>query len=230
LILTGKRQLSSDGTEKVIRVFNMNGSQAEYFRNLVAFKKSKANSDKSLIGEKLLQIRVNARTQYLNSSQMSYYLSWQNIAIRECLLLHPEGLTVEKLCISIRPKLRLPDAEASLQELRRLGLAYPNESGAWFGVSGNISSGDKVESSALIKYHLEMMELAKQSLDRFNSSERDVSNVSVSLSLENIEIVRKKIQNLRQEILKLSSEDLSPDKVLQVNFQIFPIAVKGEPS
>ena len=227
LVLSKKRHLSSEAIEKVIQIFHMNAKEAEYFRLLVNFKKSKTNSEKSEIGEKILTLRSKSKTQYLNQSQMSYYLSWRNIAIRECLLLNYSGLLPEQICQLVHPHPHLKEVLESLENLQTLHLVSKKDSGLWAANPGSISTGDKVDSSSLIKYHLEMIDLAKESLDRFSAAQRDVTNVSVPVSKENFEKIRSMVQILRKEILRISEEDSNPELVAQINFQLFPIATKG---
>ncbi len=86
--------------------------------------------------------------------------------------------------------------------LSSFGLAVKNEGGLMNAeISDNISSGDRaLASSALVTYHLQMMELAKESLDRFTADQRDISNACVPLSKENFEKIRGMIQAVRARL------------------------------
>lgn len=228
LVLTRKRHLSTDAIAKVAQVFRLGSTESEYFRLLVQFNKSKAPSTRSEIGEKILSLRSKSKIQYLAQSQMNYYLSWQNIAIRECLLLNREGLLAEEMSKLVYPHPTHKEVQQTLEKLADLKLASKNEAGIWQAAHGSISSGDRVDSSALVIYHLQMMDLAKESLDRFSSSDRDISNVSVPLSKNNFEKIRTMIQDLRKEVLRISEEDQNPELVTQLNLQLFPLAYKKE--
>lgn len=228
LVLSKKRHLSTDAIEKVAQVFRLGAKEAEYFRLLVQFNKAKAISVRSEIGKKILSLRSKSKIQYLEKSQMSYYLSWKNIAIRECLLLNREGLGLEEICNLVLPHPTLKEVIVTLEKLVELNLAFKNEKNLWQALEGNISSGDRVASSVLVTYHLQMIDLAKQSLDYFSSEKRDISNVSVPLSKGSFEKVRSMIQNLRKEILHLSAEDQNSEMIAQLNFQLFPLAYKKD--
>lgn len=230
LVLTRKRHLSTDAITKVAQVFRLGSKESEYFRLLVQFNKSKAPTTRSEIGEKILSLRSKSKIQYLAQSQMNYYLSWQNIAIRECLLLNREGLLAEDISKLVFPRPTHKEVLQTLEKLADLKLASKNEGGFWQAVQGSISSGDRIESSALVGYHLQMMDLAKESLDRFSSADRDISNVSVPLSKDNFEKIRTMIQDLRKEVLRISEEDQNPELVTHLNLQLFPLAYKKEKS
>lgn len=230
LILDKKRHLSESSIEKVLQVFGISGKDADYFRLLVQFNKAKLPSVRSEIGKKILKLRSQANLQYLKSAQMDYYLSWKNIAVRECLLLNSQGLTAQELSELILPKPSLREVSECLNNLANLGLIEINEAGTWRALDVNISSGDRIDSSALVTYHLQMIDLAKESLDRFSADLRDISNVSIPVSKENFEKVRRMIQALRAEALALSQQDTSPEMVAHLNLQLFPLALKKKES
>ena len=67
------------------------------------------------------------------------------------------------------------------------------------------------------------IELGKESLDRFDKKERDISNLTVTVSEETFEIIKKKTAELRSQIMAMACAEQTPDKVLQVNIQLFPL-------
>lgn len=230
LILDRKRHLSIEAIEKVLTIFGLKGKEAEYFRLLVHFNKAKTPTERAEIGKQMLKIRSQANLKYLKTAQMDYYLSWKNIAVRECLLLNKDGLTASELCDLILPKQTLDEIQECLNNLADLDLIEIKSEGRWQAREVSISSGDRVDSSALVAYHLQMIELAKESLDRFSGEDRDISNVSVPVSKENFEKIRKMIQGLRVEALSLSRNDSNPDRVAHLNLQLFPLALKKKES
>lgn len=228
LVLSKKRHLSEEGADKTADIFKLQGKEREYFKLLVEFNKAKTPSSRSQIGQSLLNLRAKSQTQYLAQNQMSYYLSWRNIAIRECLLLNHQGLLPEEIPALVFPTPSNKEVQETLRTLESLNLAAPNKDGYWFAQGQNISSGDRVASSSRVTYHLQMMDLAKESMDRFPAAHRDVSNVSVPLSKENFEKIRRMIQEVRAEALRLSAEDSQTHIVVQLNFQLFPLAKKKD--
>jgi uncharacterized protein (TIGR02147 family) len=146
-------------------------------------------------------------------------------------LLNHTGLHIEDIGALVFPHPTSKEIQQTLQDLEELNLAKRNKDGTWSAVGGNVSSGDRVASSALVTYHMQMMDLAKESIDRFASNERDITNVSVPLSKQNFEKIRKMVQEVRAEALRLSAEDAtSSEFVAQMNFQLFPLATKKDVS
>ena len=47
--------------------------------------------------------------------------------------------------------------------------------------------------------------------------------LELGIKKENLPLLKKKVQDFRQEILKLVSTDTSPDEVVQLNMQLFPL-------
>ena len=69
-----------------------------------------------------------------------------------------------------------------------------------------------------------MIKLAKDSILRVRKNERYISSVTVSISQEKFASIKDKINQLQDEIIKLSEESESAEDVIQVNFQMFPLA------
>jgi uncharacterized protein (TIGR02147 family) len=53
---------------------------------------------------------------------------------------------------------------------------------------------------------------------------RDISTLTVNLSMKKLQIVKDKIRSLRKEIMEIENMDQENDTVFQVNFQIFPVS------
>jgi len=72
------------------------------------------------------------------------------------------------------------------------------------------------------------MELGIASIDRFTREDRSISTLTVTLSKASFEIVRDRLRHLRRDILEISRGDDQSDRVVQINFQAFPLAIRPE--
>ena len=69
------------------------------------------------------------------------------------------------------------------------------------------------------------MALGIEAIDRWTSDERSISTLTLSISRPTFERLRDKLRCLRRELLDMASSDELPDRVVQVNFQAFPLAI-----
>jgi uncharacterized protein (TIGR02147 family) len=70
---------------------------------------------------------------------------------------------------------------------------------------------------------LNTLDIAKDALYRFEKKDRNFSSLTLSISQNGYEKIRQKVEDLRAELVDLVKEDSGIDRVIQVNFQIFPL-------
>jgi uncharacterized protein (TIGR02147 family) len=95
--------------------------------------------------------------------------------------------------------------------------------GNWEQVDRDISTGPEIKSMAAANFHKEMLQLATESIDRFNASKRDISGLTLSIQHENLPELKARLVSFRKELMELASYDENPDMVVQINFQLFPL-------
>jgi uncharacterized protein (TIGR02147 family) len=71
-----------------------------------------------------------------------------------------------------------------------------------------------------------MLRLADDALERFRPNERDISSLTLSVSLKTIPTIMERLQQLRNELLEIAEEDEQVDQVVQLNLQLFPLSQK----
>jgi uncharacterized protein (TIGR02147 family) len=60
-------------------------------------------------------------------------------------------------------------------------------------------------------------------LETIPASERDISAVTASLDASGLEALRELARELRQKVQTLSHGTRDPDRVFQLNIQLFPV-------
>jgi uncharacterized protein (TIGR02147 family) len=91
-----------------------------------------------------------------------------------------------------------------------------------------LSTGPEVRSLAVGNFHRQMMERAAASIELVAREERDISGLTVALSAEACARFKQRIVELRAELLQLSAAETAPTRVVQLNFQLFPLATTEE--
>ncbi|MEY2936365.1 MAG: hypothetical protein RL033_7114, partial [Pseudomonadota bacterium] len=71
---------------------------------------------------------------------------------------------------------------------------------------------------------------AGEALDSLPREERDVSCLTLCVSQAKLEELKERVRAFRQELLRTAELDNSPERVVQINFQVFPLSIAAEPA
>ncbi len=224
LVTTGKRNLSKDSVFKVAKALKLNKGETEYFENLIFFNQSSTLEEKNYYLSKLMKYRKKIEPYKIEESHYRYYSDWFNPVIRELAVSMDFKDNYSELAKAVVPSITETEAEKSVNLLLKMGFIEKRDEGGYVKTQKTITTGPQVKSVAVANYHKEMMNLASESIGRFSSEERDVTSLTVNVSDETSEIIKKRISELRREILSLADSDDNAGRVMQVNFQVFPLS------
>lgn len=224
LLIKGERNLTAKTSLRIAKAFGLDGLQAKFFENLVMYNQAKISDEKIIYATEIVKIRSQLDSFILKDNQFNYYTNWRHVAIKELIHIRP-NLTNSEIAELLNPECSIEDVENSVQILMNLGF-IKKENGVYQSLIQNIFTGDKFISSAVIEFHKNMMRLGAESLDRFTSTDRDITAATVAVSKENFEKIRLKIKELRQEIMALSEAEQNDPSIIQINFQMFPLTKK----
>lgn len=226
LVVDGQRDLSSESIEKVIRVFKLSGPESAYFRNLVLLQKSKSLEEKDLYARQILKLKNYLVAFPLSESQFRYYSDWYHVAIRE-LVLRPDFTEDPNwIAKTLIPNITPHEAGKSLQLLLSLGLLRRDPQGKLEVSHQSLQSGDRVSRSAVATFHKKMMGLGQESIARFAPELREITCVTTPLSEKNLTKLKQMISDFKKEILKMSEDETNKERIVQINFQMFPVSQK----
>jgi uncharacterized protein (TIGR02147 family) len=74
-----------------------------------------------------------------------------------------------------------------------------------------------------VNYHRTMLERAIRALDELSREERDISTLTLCVAASAVEDLKERVRAFRRELLAFAEDDPHPERVIQVNFQIFPL-------
>lgn len=223
LVMEGKRNLSEESTTMFSAALHLNKQEGEFFRNLVFYNQAKTLETKNHYYQRLLQSRKFSQLKPIAKHQYEYCSEWYHPVVRELVTAKGFDGTAVWLAERIVPTITPAQAQKSLELLLKLGFLAKDERGHYRQTSELVSTGAEVTSLALYNYHLSLIELTKTALEIVPAAERDVSAMVVGVTRGKISLLKKKIQEFRQEMLKLVSTDASSEEVLQISIQMFPL-------
>jgi uncharacterized protein (TIGR02147 family) len=228
LVMDGKRNLGATSVDQFARALELGTRETEFFRELVAFNQASSAADQNQHFERLGKYRKHRRVHKLDRGMFNYLSHWYFPAIRE--LVNCEGFQDDPAWIAahILPKISAVQAQEALDVLLELGLLVRDAQGTIQQGKALISTGPEVRSLAVGNFHRQMMERGASSIETIAREEREVSGVTVALSAEGFALFKQKIHKLRAELLELSARETSARRVVQFNFQAFPLASVDE--
>jgi uncharacterized protein (TIGR02147 family) len=228
-VLQGKRNLSGKLVFDLARYFNFTRQQTAYFEQLVAFNQATTHQERRRAFDKLLSMRRGTVRQ-VEEEQSVFYRTWYYSALRELVsIMRVTDATIGEVAAMLAPAVKSAEVQKALALLVRLGILQKNESGVYERSDEVISSREHVPLVALHEYQMVSMKLAGEALDRFGTSERELSTVTMSIDGDAYLRIIERLALCRAEVMEIARSVEHPSRVMQLNLQLFPLSrQKGE--
>jgi len=223
LVIDGQRNLTNTSIAKIAKGFKLKKPEREYLENLVFMNQATDHQERDHYYKKIISMKTPKNMKLLQSAQYDYFSKWYLPVLRELVMFEGKQLTAKSLAEKLSPKVKEKDVAAALTQLKNLGLVHKDNNGYWKQSEPVITTGPEVKSLLVTNFHHEMIKMAADSIDRFSADKRDISAVTLSISQRNIPEIKSKIAEFRKKILKEYACDQTPDQVIQINIQMFPL-------
>jgi uncharacterized protein (TIGR02147 family) len=231
LVMKGQRDLSAQMALHFAKGCGLRGPQADYFCELVAFGQAKTSEERNRAYERLGRFRQFRAAHELEPAQAAYHQNWYIPAIRE--LVHLPGFVEDPkwIAATLQPPISPAQARDALATLQQLGLLDRDAQGKLRQSKPLVTTGPGPLGHHVVNYHRAMIEQAARALDEVPREQRDISSLTLCVSPKSFEQIKERIASLRQELLQLAELEGPPDRIVQVGFQVFPLATqsKGTP-
>ena len=221
-VIDDTRNLSVDGAQKFMKGFGLEGPEASFFEILVQMNQAKTLEIRNKHFQHLKKFAGFRQVCQLERDGFEYYRKWYHPAVRELVGMCQTVVTAKWIASKVNPRITIKAAEESLDLLLRLGL-IEKTADSYRKKHAIVKGFSDLKSMMLQNYHKEMIELGKESMERFTSETRNVTSVTISIPASKIAEVKEKISKLREDLMQLALQSKDPDTVVQVNFQEFPL-------
>jgi uncharacterized protein (TIGR02147 family) len=221
-VLAGRRNLAGPPLLKLASLLDLGKEDEEYFINLVMYNQSGSIDEKNRYYEKLMGVsRVDVRV--LQADKFEYFSTWYCPAIRELLSFYPYRGDYRALAKKLDPPITPEEAAKAIELLGKLDLIRREADGRYAVTETSVSTGEGFASLMVANFQRSFMDLARESLDRHATEERDFSTLSLPFAKEDLERARIAIARMRKYLLAMSDKCRKPERVYQFNFQAFPL-------
>jgi uncharacterized protein (TIGR02147 family) len=227
-LIKGTKNLSAASVIRVAKAVKLNKAETQYLEAMVPFTQARTNGIKDHYYQRMLAMKRKLKIAKIGEEQYDYYTKWYHPAVRS-LVSKVEftdgggGHDFSILGRCLMPPIPAREAKKSVLLLEKLGLISRDREGRFTQSSAMISTGDEVASLNVINYHKQVSRLAEGAHDLSAKEERDISALTLGINQEDVHRIKARIQAFRKEIMDLAAASENPDRVYQINFQMFPV-------
>lgn len=229
LVMKGQRDLSSEMAPRFARACGLAKREADFFCDLVAYGQAKTTDEKQRWHERLARFRKFREAHRLVGEQTAYHANWFMPAIRELASLATFDEDPPWIAQTLEPPISERQALEALTTLERLGLLARDGDGKLRQAQALVTTGPGPLGHQIYAYHHAMLDLAKRALEHLPREQRDISSLTLCVAEATLPILKERIREFRRELLQLAELEPAPERVVQLNFQMFPLSRRSAP-
>jgi len=228
LVMNGKRELSSEMAPNFARACSLGREESDYFCELVSFGRASTVDERNRCYSRMARFRGFRAAHKLDAAQAAYHSTWYVPAIRELAARRDFREDPKWVAAQLLPPISREQAHDALVLLENLGLLVRGKNGRLEQAQPVVTTGSGPLGHHIVNYHHTMLERAMRALDELPREERDISSLTLCVAESAVEELKERVRAFRRELLALAELEPSPERVMQLNFQIFPLTVGGK--
>jgi uncharacterized protein (TIGR02147 family) len=228
LVIDGDRNLTPELALRFAAACGLSGQAAEYFCALVAFNQAKSASERELHHARLRSFRRYRRTHKLAVAQEAYHVDWYIPAIRELVARGDFSEESKWIASALLPSITPAEAKRALGVLSELGLVVRDDSGRLVQAEPLVETPDGPLGHQVVRFHREMMRLASEALERVPREEREIASLTLCISPAQLNELKAELERFETQLLQRFVADEQAERVVQLNFQMFPLSKAKE--
>ena len=226
LVIDGGRNLTPDLAHRFGEACGLRDDALSYFSALVAFNQAKTGRERSLHYEKLQSFKRFRASYRLDGAQSAYYSQWYIPAVHELCARPDFDADPRWIARALLPPISPKQASQALDVLDQLGLLVRGEDGRWAQAEAVVETPHGPLGHHVAQFHRAMMQRAAEALDVVPRDEREIGALTLCLSEARMHELKTELEAFREHLLQRYMRDERPERVVQVNFQMFPLSGK----
>jgi uncharacterized protein (TIGR02147 family) len=226
--MKGERDLSAEMATRFARGCSLRKVEADYFCELVAFGQARTADERNRCYDRLGRFRQFRAAHQLDAAQAAYHSSWYMPAIRELVAREDFQEDPKWIASLLLPPISPQQAREALATLCELKLLVRDGGGRLRQAEQLVTTGRGPLGHHVVNYHRTMITHAVQALDHVPRDERDISSLTLCVSQASLPRIKERIRAFRQELLQFAELEGEAERVVQINFQLFPLSAGKE--
>jgi uncharacterized protein (TIGR02147 family) len=230
LVAEGARNLSPELAERFAEACGLRDDARDYFCALVAFNQGKTSAERAQLYEALQAFRRFRASHRLDAAHSAYHSEWYIPAVFELCARHDFTDDPRWVGQALLPSITAKQATKALSALEELGLVTRDASGRLRQAAAVVETADGPLGHQVVQFHRTMMERASEALDSVPRAEREIAALTLCISEKRMAELKRELEAFRQQLVVRYQADAAPERVVQVNFQMFPLSRKKDES
>jgi uncharacterized protein (TIGR02147 family) len=229
-VVEGRLALGRVLTARFSKALGLTKKEAEYFENMVCFNEATTIEEKRGFFERMIAA-CQPHDRTIEIDQYEYYTRWYYGAVRNLLLIVRWKDDYSALAAMLEPAIRPEEARKAIEVLERLHFIRREDDGCYTVADATITTGrltnnTSVQVMNVMHFQRIMNDMGKEALDRFPLHELGMSTLTIAVSEKTFLTIKEDIAALRQRVKVLAERDECPDRIFQLNYQLFPLSKK----
>jgi len=221
-VLAGRKNLSPTQIRRLAEALALSEQDTLYFEAMVHYAQGRDADEKAQWFERMSQLQ-SIRIRQLEPEHLSLFSRSELVFLYELLTFLDYDGNPSSLGDRFDPPLSGDTVTRALNDLERLGLVERDGKGRLRVLDSAVTSGQEVRSDDLEAFHRRTMAMARRSLARTPSEERDLSVLTLGLSADGFRRIKTEIAHLRRKLVAIALEENQPERVYQLNFHVIPV-------
>ena len=220
-ILRKKQGISPEKASQIAHTLKLNKQESEYFTNLVMAHDARSKKERSLAQSNLEKIQIFSEKRQLQEDTFKLISDWYYYAILE--LITTENFKSNHKWIAKTLGLTLEEVDEAMARLLRLAL-IKKAGGNYISTGIQLDTTHGIPSLSIKKFCQQILNKAMKSITDQNLDERELSTLTVAIDSKDLPILKKKIQNFRNDFDQTIAKSLNnkkPNKVYCLSMQFF---------
>jgi uncharacterized protein (TIGR02147 family) len=227
LVIDGKRNLTDEMAQRFAAAIGLSGQQLDYFCELVAFNQARNSEQRARHYERLRSFQGYKRVHVLDADAAAYHSQWYIPAIRELAACRDFRADPKWIAARLVPRISARAAREGLDVLVNLGLLVPDKKRGYKQHEPIVSTPpNAVLGHHIATYHRALLERAAESIDLVPRDQRELGAVTLSLNATRIVALKRELVQFRDSILQRYGADTDGTRVVQLNYQMFPLSTE----
>lgn len=228
LVIDGDRNLGPELARRFGEACGLRDDALDYFCALVRFGQAKSADEREALYKTLQSFRRFRATHRLDQAQSAYHSQWYIPAIYELAARLDFDENPRWLARTLLPPISAKEATQALQVLVQLGLLVRDAQGRLSQADAVVETPEGPLGHQVAQFHRMMLQRAAEAIDRVPREEREIGALTLCVSEARMHELKAELEAVRLRLLERYMKDENPERVVQVNLQMFPLSAKKE--
>lgn len=228
-VIDGKRNLTSQMSERFSKALGLKSKEKLYFQNLVLFNQAKTLSEKQQYYLTLRSMSPRVKESVLNADQFDFFVNWYTPVIRELICANDFRDDYQAIAAACKPPIQPADVKAAIALLLRLRLVEKLKNGTYKQTATAIVADESITSMAVRSFTRTMIDHSKTALDTIEKDKRHISGITMGISYETYAILSTEIKAFKDRVKSIVNHDTNCDRIYQITLSLFPVSEEISP-